>query len=106
MNDQNNAFCVTLVNEKKGLDQTIQVAGDEYILDVAEDKGIQHPYSCRAGSCFDCLAKIIDGEVEQTGKALSFLKPDEIEQGYILLCASSPTSTCTILTHQEEEYLA
>ena len=106
MDNQNGSFRITLVNQKKELNQTIKVTEDEYILDAAENEGIQHPYSCRAGSCLDCLAKIIDGNVEQTGKALSFLKPDEIEQGYILLCSSSPTSDCTILTHQEEEYLA
>lgn len=106
MDNQNGSFRITLVNQKKELNQTINVAEGEYILDVAEDEGIKHPYSCRSGSCFDCLAKVIEGNVEQTGKALSFLKPDEIKQGYILLCAASPTSDCTILTHQEEEYLA
>lgn len=106
MNESNGSFKVTLTNPKKGINKTIRVAANEYILDLAEEQGVKHPYSCRSGSCFDCLAKVIEGHVEQTGKALSFLKPDEIKEGYILLCAASPTSNCTILTHQEEEYLA
>jgi ferredoxin len=99
-------FCVNLVNEAKGFNQTIQIAESEYIMDVAEDKGIELPYSCRAGSCFDCLAKVVDGDVHQSPQALGFLKPDEMKAGYVLLCTCSPASDCTILTHQVEEYLA
>lgn len=101
MNDQN--FAVTLFNEKKEIQQTIDVKADEYILDVAEETNIKLPYSCRAGACFDCLAKVITGKVEQTEKALEFLRPDELKEGYILLCAASPRSNCIILTHQVEE---
>ncbi|MGK7957364.1 MAG: 2Fe-2S iron-sulfur cluster-binding protein [Crocosphaera sp.] len=105
MNQNNNSFQVTLVNPKHQLNKTIKVAEDEFILDIAENKGIKHPCSCRAASCLDCLGKVISGNVEQTEKAESFLKPDELDKGYVLLCACSPTSDCTILTHQEEEYL-
>ncbi|MDJ0509635.1 MAG: 2Fe-2S iron-sulfur cluster-binding protein [Crocosphaera sp.] len=105
MNSNQTAFSVTLVNPKYKLNKTIKVASGEYILDIAEMRGIKHPCSCRAASCFDCLGKVISGNIEQTEKAESFLKPDELDQGYVLLCAASPTSDCTILTHQEEEYL-
>ncbi len=105
MSQGNNSFKVTLVNPKHQLNKTIKVAANEFILDIAENQGIKHPCSCRAASCFDCLGKVISGNVEQTEKAESFLKPDELDAGYVLLCACSPTSDCTILTHQEEEYL-
>jgi ferredoxin len=96
-------FSVTLVNEAQGLNQTIMVGEDELILDVAEEAGIDLPYSCRAGSCFDCLGVLREGTVEQSDKALSFLKPDELKAGYVLLCSATPTSNCTFLTHQSEE---
>lgn len=102
----NTTFSVTLINEAKELNQTLQVPIDQYIQDVADEQGIELPYSCRAGSCINCLAKVVDGTVEQSEQALKFLRPDEVEAGYILLCVSSPTSNCTILTHQEEEFLA
>lgn len=99
-------FSVNLVNKAKRFQTTIQVADDEYILDAAQDQGIELPYSCRAASCCDCLGKVIEGQVEQTAQALTFLKPDEIETGYVLLCAASPVSNCTILTHQVDEFLS
>jgi ferredoxin len=105
MNKNRQFFSVTLVNEAKGLDTTIKVSEDEYILDVAEELDIQLPYSCRNASCFNCLGKVIEGKVEQMPKALEMLKRDEIEAGYILTCAATPISDCKILTHQEEEYL-
>ena len=104
--NNNQTFSVTLVNEGKGLKKTIKVSQEEYILDVAEAQNISLPYSCRNSCCFDCLGKVIEGKVDQNTKALNFLKRDEIEAGYILICAASPLSDCTILTHQEEELLS
>jgi ferredoxin len=100
-NDQN--YTVTLLNTQKSFQKTINVRSDEYILDVAEEAHLNLPYSCRAGACFDCLCKVVEGKVEQTEKALEFLKPNELRKGYILLCAASPRSDCTITTHQAEE---
>ena len=95
-------FSVTLINEAEGTNHTIAVSEDDLILDVAQDEGLDLPYSCRAGSCFDCLGKLVEGTVEQTEKATSFLKPKEIDEGYVLLCSASPTSDCKIITHYAE----
>ena len=100
MTDNAPPFTITLINETHHLQQAITVGDRELILDVARDQDVELPYSCCAGSCFDCLGKVVSGSVEQTPQALTFLKPKEIEAGYILLCSSTPKSDCTILTHQ------
>jgi ferredoxin len=93
-------YSVRLLNPNLNLDRTIAVPDDQYILDMAEDEGIRLPSGCKLGECSACIAKLLDGEIDQSEQ--NFLGAEEIAQGYTVTCVAYARSNCTLLTHQEQ----
>ena len=80
---------------------TFECDEDTSILDALEEAGLDHNYSCRAGSCSSCCMKILEGTLDQEDQF--FLDDYQLEEGYALTCVAKPTSdSVTLLTDQEE----
>ncbi len=69
---------------------TVMVEEGQTILEAAQEADLDPPYSCSAGVCTTCRARIVSGNVvmeEREG-----LSDAEIEEGFVLTCQSKPTT--------------
>ena len=89
------------LKSSEGEVNTFECDDDTTILDALEEAGLDHNYSCRAGSCSSCCMKILEGTVNQEDQF--FLDEDQLEAGFALTCVATQTSdSVTLLTEQEE----
>ena len=93
------AYSITL-KQTDGTVDTFECDEDTNILDALEEAGLDHNYSCRAGSCSSCCMKIVEGTVNQEDQF--FLDDEQMEEGFVLTCVALPTSDLTLLAEQEE----
>lgn len=71
-----------------------RVAG-ETLLESARRAGLAPPFSCEAGNCGTCMARLTEGSA--TMRANDVLTDDEVADGYILTCQGVPdTASVTV----------
>jgi ferredoxin len=94
------SFRITL-RHTSGTENVIECTPDQYVLDAAQQAGLKTlPYSCNAGKCSTCCARVLKGKVDNDAQL--FLDKGQVKRGFALLCVTYPESDCLILTHQEE----
>ncbi|MFW5984626.1 MAG: 2Fe-2S iron-sulfur cluster-binding protein [Halobacteria archaeon] len=79
----------TYTVEFAGSDDTVEVSEKQTVLNACIEQGVVHEYSCRVGTCLACVARLVEGEVEQPGaRGLS----EKEGEGYVLTCMARPRS--------------
>jgi ferredoxin len=60
----------------------------ETLLEIARHAGMAPPFSCEAGNCGTCMAKVTEGSA--TMRVNDALDDDEVADGYVLTCQAIP----------------
>ncbi|KAK8135098.1 hypothetical protein PG984_007110 [Apiospora sp. TS-2023a] len=94
------SYSITLTNTARGLNETIQCGDRQFIIQAAKEKGVELEYSCRASACSSCAAKLVSGKVDQSKQ--SFLDDEQVQAGWVILCAAIPLSDCAVEVEQED----
>ncbi|WP_114326423.1 1,2-phenylacetyl-CoA epoxidase subunit PaaE [Candidatus Colwellia aromaticivorans] len=69
------------------------------ILDAGMANGVELPYSCKAGVCSTCKAKLVKGQVDMD--ISHGLEQHEIDAGYILTCQSHPITDEVVVSFDD-----
>lgn len=71
----------------------LDVRPNETLLAALERQGYRPEFSCRAGACGACKLRVLAGQVEPKGEALT---PAERRAGYVLSCIAKPLGEVTL----------
>ena len=83
-----------------GTTRTIEMPNDgTAVLDGALASAMDAPYSCKAGVCSTCRARVLEGEVEMLNNQA--LEDYEVKAGYVLTCQSVPITDTVVLSYDE-----
>jgi len=91
------------VKDIEGVEHLFDLQKDEQksIVDIAEEQGIELPYSCRSGACFSCCAEIKKGKQrldrEKTGEQLIDVEEEEF------LCCIGGVDSAAFTAEEEVE---
>jgi ferredoxin len=87
------AGTVTIHLDRKKV--SVPIVPGETLLETARRAGMEPPFSCEAGNCGTCMAKLEEGHA--TMRVNDALEEDEVAEGYILTCQGVPdTDSVTV----------
>jgi ferredoxin-nitrite reductase len=86
-NTQSTAKPATVYFSRSG--KEVQCTEDDFILDVAEQAGLDAASSCRAGNCGTCRQTLVEGEVRYDDTPEAFDDSDRANKT-ILACSAHP----------------
>ncbi|MEN4397260.1 2Fe-2S iron-sulfur cluster-binding protein [Mycolicibacterium senegalense] len=89
---------VTIVFDREQL--TVPHRQGETLLESARRAGMTPPFSCEAGNCGTCMAKLLEGTA--TMRVNDALDDDEVADGYVLTCQAVPDCDSVTVSYDED----
>jgi ferredoxin-NADP reductase len=87
--------------ELAGATKTTEHRAGTTILQVARQLGLTAPFSCEAGNCATCMAKLVEGKADML--ANNALTDEEVDEGWVLTCQAVPTTPVVRVVYGYEE---
>ncbi|BBZ29685.1 hypothetical protein MMAD_39800 [Mycolicibacterium madagascariense] len=78
---------------------TVPRRAGETILETARRAGLTPPFSCEAGNCGTCMAKLTEGTA--TMRVNDALMDDEVDEGYVLTCQAVPDAGNVVVDYED-----
>jgi ferredoxin len=88
---------VTILLDRKKV--TVSRMPGETLLESARRAGLAPPFSCEAGNCGTCMAKLTEGSA--TMRCNEALMDDEVADGYVLTCQAVPDTANVTVDYEE-----
>jgi ferredoxin len=79
---------------------SVSRVANETLLDSARRAGLSPPFSCEAGNCGTCMAKLLEGTA--TMRVNDALDDDEVADGYVLTCQAIPDCDLVTVSYDED----
>ncbi|WP_217159883.1 2Fe-2S iron-sulfur cluster-binding protein [[Mycobacterium] fortunisiensis] len=89
---------VTIVFDREQL--SVPRRDGETLLESARRAGMTPPFSCEAGNCGTCMAKLLEGTA--TMRVNDALDDDEVAEGYVLTCQAVPDCASVTVSYDED----
>lgn len=83
----------------RGQRRTVPRQPGETLLQSARRAGLTPPFSCEAGDCATCMARVTEGEAKM--RVNNVLEDDEVAEGYVLTCQSEPVTPHVTVEYED-----
>ncbi len=82
-----------------GKQHEVQIGPNDLVLDAALSAGLDLPYSCKAGVCCTCRAKVLQGQATMDKNFT--LEASDMAQGFVLSCQARACTPELVVTFDE-----
>jgi ferredoxin-NADP reductase len=82
-----------------GQRRTVSQHYGETLLQSARRAGLAPPFSCEAGNCATCMARVTEGEAKM--RVNNALDEDEVADGWVLTCQGEPVTPHVTVVYED-----